>query len=100
MKTKSINYIGFGEETIWAPNSRYIASTHGRMDAGLRTVYVYDTNMNLEKETIIQEKKDFTSYDHIRWASDSASIYADYVTLDDEPYGNLLASGEATIKFK
>lgn len=95
-KRKNI-IIGPSVESIWSPDSRYIAHTYPPADAGPKRLYVYDTTINDFVNTDKPENSSI-NYSNLTWSSDSKSIYADFERRDDIPNGNIIDKGKTQIK--
>lgn len=100
LNSKNITFVDLGEKYVWSPNSRYIAYTRGQSDAGPRSIFVFDTISNKDIELTKFEKKNYTNYENIRWASDSAAINSEFTTTDEIPNGKVVDKGETIIKIK
>jgi len=98
--TNEIKFVDFGEEALWSPNNRYIAFTRRPADVGPLYLYVFDTLLNENIDTIHTKDKIYTSYNQLVWSSTSDSITAQYETRDDIPYGNIIDKGETKIMLK
>lgn len=96
----NITLISIAEVAIWSPNGRYIAFTHRPSDVGPLYLYVFDIDYNKIANIVQTKNKINTSYEEFRWASDSASLIANYETRTDIPYGNVIDKGETLIKIK
>lgn len=98
--TKKVIQVAIAESALWSPNSQYIAYTVRPADVGPARLGIYDVNDYQSINPITPINQKYTDYRNIRWASDSASLTADFVRRDDVPYGNQIASGEAVIRMK
>lgn len=103
IQSKKITFIGAGaDETVWSPNSQYVAYTSPPADVGQLQLYVFDTVANKKIETIQPKTMPYyaTGYSDLVWSSDSKSITAHYNTVDEPPYGKTIDEGTTEVTLK